>query len=249
MMGLLINFLVLTFVVSGVIIFLLWRALISSTDGAVKRLNGEIEKANEKQAELNKKLKEADEELTKRRAEAAELADKMRSDAEEESKNERNKMISKAREEAEEVIAKAQTATDKMKQELEKEMDIKGVTFGMQILNEVLSENAKGAFNKELIDEFMIRLKDTEMGQISGEVNSIKIISTTELDDKVKKEIGETVKKKMGREVSVETESDPQIGGGMVLKFGSMALDGSVRSLIRERAIKVQQDIADKKYS
>ena len=52
------QFLVLTAVVSGAIIFFLHRTLIASTDGAVKRLNAETETVRSKQKELNEKIKQ-----------------------------------------------------------------------------------------------------------------------------------------------------------------------------------------------
>src|SRR3989304_9235102 len=126
-----VSFLVLMFFVCGVIIFVIHRALISSTDGAVKRLNDEIAKASAKQAELSNKIKKADEELAKRQAEARDLANKMRSDAEQASKEEREKIIAKARAESEQIIAKAQNAKETIRREIQKEMDAKAVNFSM----------------------------------------------------------------------------------------------------------------------
>ncbi len=242
-MELILKFLVLTAFVSGTIIFFLHRTLIASTEGAVKRLNDEIGKATAKQADLSKKLREADEELSRRQAEARQLAEKMRSDAENESRVESEKIIKKAREEGEEIIAKAQGAKEKMKIDLEKEMDVRGIDFGMRILNSVLSDKAKGSLDSVLIGEFMENLKAIDMSKISSDIKEVEVISLTPISDDVKKQFSLLVKSKLNRELDIVSKVDQNLGGGVVLKFGSMALDGSVRNLMREVVTSMKKDV------
>jgi F0F1-type ATP synthase membrane subunit b/b' len=242
-MDLILKFLFLTALVSGAIIFFLHRTLISSTEGAVKRLNDEIGKATAKQAELTRKLREADEELSRRQTEARQLAEKMRTDAENESKEEREKIIKKAREEGEEIIAKAQGAKEKMRTDLEKEMDGKGIDFGMQILNNVLSEKAKGNLDQVLIGEFLENLKTIDMSRISSDVKEVEVISLTQPTEDLKKQVVQIVKSKINRDISVAAKVDSNIGGGLILKFGSMALDGSVRNLMRDVVTSMKKDV------
>jgi len=42
------------------------------------------------------------------------------------------------------------------------------------------------------------------------------------------------VKEKLKRDISVDASTDTNLGGGALLKFGSMTLDGSLKNLIRE---------------
>ncbi len=238
-----IKFLFLTFFVSGVIIFFLHRALISGVDSAVKRLDAEIAKTNKKQLDLNRKLREADEELEKRRTEAKALADKMRTDAEEGSKAEREKIISAARAEGEEIIEKAQMARARIRIELQKEMDLKIVDFGMQVLNEILSEKAKGALEQILIGEFLENLKNIDMSKISPSVNEAEVVTANHIEDSVKNQFQQVIKDKLNRDISINVKIDAEIGGGVILKFGSLALDGSIRNLIRESGISKRAEL------
>lgn len=243
---LIINFLILTFIVSGVIIFFLHRTLISSTEGAVKRLNEEIAKANTKQIELSRKLKEADEELAKRQAEARDLANKMKSDAEAESKAEREKIVAKARAEGEEIIAKAQNTKDKLKQEIEKELDIRVIHYSMEILNTVLSQKAQSVLEDILLNEFLENLQHVDMSKINVEAKSADVITLRPIDDKTKNRVAQVIKDKLKRDIAINAVADPKIGGGVILKFGSLALDGSIQNLIRETGITLQQKISER---
>ncbi len=241
--SLIISFLVLMFVVCGVVIFVLKRTFVSSTEGAVKRLDEEIAITSKKQAELSQKISTADAELKKCQAEAKDLAEKMRAEAEEESKAEREKMINKARQESEEIIAKAQNAKEKLKLELEKEFDTKIISVGMEILNDVLSQKLKGAFNDVLVDEFLEKLGEVDMSRIGPDVKSVDVISGGDFNDAKKKKTLEIIKNKLGREISLNVNVDNQIGGGVILKFGTMSLDGSIKNLIREAGVEKQTEI------
>lgn len=225
---------VLMLFVTGIIIFFLHRFLISSTEGAVKRLNDEIERAQKKQAELTQKLREADEELSKRRAEARALTDKMRQDTEQETKAEREKIIAESRKEGEEIISKAQGASEKLKVELLKEIDSKGVDFALQILSRVLSEKSKGSLDKQLVAEFLDNFKSVDMSRLSLDIQEAELVCTRGIDDKQKSEISLIIKQKLNRELPLKVTPDDKLAGGIMVKFGSMAIDGSVRNLLRE---------------
>ncbi len=231
-----IGFLTLMFIVVVFISLALRWVYISSTKGAMKRLEEDIAKANAKQAELSNKLKEAEEELMKRKAEARQLAEKMRAEAEEASKAERERILAEARKEAEEIITKAQNSKDKIRQELQKEFDLKVYETAMKVLNEILSEKAKGAFDEVLVEEFLSALKDTDMSRISPDINEVEVITQNPLPSTVKAKISEILKEKLKRSIVIKDSVDTSLGGGIILKFASMALDGSMRNFIREKA-------------
>ena len=76
--NLIIQFLILTVVISGVIIFALYMVLIRTVDGAKQRLDRDAEAARQREAELNQKIKEADAELQRRNKELDVMEKKMR---------------------------------------------------------------------------------------------------------------------------------------------------------------------------
>lgn len=240
---LLVQFVVLMVVICGIIIFFLHQALVKSTDGAVKRLNDEIEKTTRKQSELNRKLKEADEELEKRKAEARALTEKMQSEVEEEAKVERDKIVGKAREESEDIIAKAQGAKEKIKKELEKENDLRMIDYSMKILNEILSSKSRGALDETMIVEYMDSLQTMDMTRIGPEVKVVDVITFNPLSTEIKGKLSKIIESKLGRALTFKEAQDDKLGGGIILKFGSMALDGSIKFRIQEFAGTMKNDI------
>lgn len=241
-----ISFIVLLTVMTIIISMVIRYVNFSSVDGAVKRLKDDIEKANALQAQLSLKLKAAEEELAKRQAEAKALNDKMRQDAEESSKQEREKILGKARQEGEEIIAKAQGSKQKLLEELEREYDVKVIQESMEILNKVLSQKAKGSFDEELVNEFLEGLKKIDMNRISPDINTADVITLNPIKDSQKSQLNTILKEKLRRDIVLKPAVDSNLGGGMVLKFGSMALDGSLRNLIRESAVQMMQKASSK---
>lgn len=241
-----IQFLIILAVSVGFVAWLLKRMFYVSIESTKKRLDEELAKTTAKQTELSRKIKEADEELSKRQAEAKELAAKMRLDAETETESERERIIKAARDEGEDIITKAQNATKKLKEELEREMDQKALKFSSEILTKVLSQKNRDEFYELLIKDFLSELKTVDMSRLSSDVKEIEVITLKELDSKVKEEINKIIKEKTSKEYNLKCNIDKEMGGGIILKFGSMAVDGSLREAIREVVVNMQNDLENK---
>src|SRR3989339_554244 len=243
-MELILKFFILVGLLLGAILFFVKRSFDMSKQKAIDSLNDEISKANAKQAELSRKIKDADEQLEKRKIEVKELTDKLRQEAEEEMKAERDKTVSKAREEGEEIITKAQNAKDKIRQEIQAEFDVKLINFSMEILNKILSEKAKGALSEVLINEFLSNLEETDMSRIDDKIKSVDVVAVSQIKVKEKERLTAVILKKMNRKIDINFVTDEKIGGGVLLKFGSMALDGSIKKSILEKGLALQKQAA-----
>jgi F0F1-type ATP synthase delta subunit len=156
---------------------------------------------------------------------------------------EREKIIAEARQESEGIILKAQGMKDIIRKELEKESKIKIVRTSVDILNRVFSEKAKDALNETLLSEFLTNLKDTDMSRISVDIREVEIVTASSLSSEHRAKFSTLLKDKLKRDVSLKESVDPNIGGGASLRFGSMALDGSIRNLILEESGRLLQKV------
>jgi len=235
------QFLVLTGVISGVLIFFLKKVLFDSTQGAVNRLNRETEDVRKKQAELNEKIKQANEELATRRTEADDLVSKMKDDAHEKANEEREKIITKARSDAEEIINKAQQTKADMRKVIEQETEMKQIDYSAMILHDILEEKAILTLNAALIEEFLKSLETVDMEMINKEINEAEVVSITTLEEKHVQKFRDILKNKLGREIKVSLSEDTKMIGGVILKFGSLALDGSLAHMILEKGTEIKE--------
>lgn len=240
---LIVQFLVLFGIVFGVSIFFLKKILFDSTQGAVNRLNRETEEVRAKQAELNEKIKQANEELELRRKEADALTSKMAEDAQEKAKKEREEILKKTRAEAEDIINKAQRTKEDMRKAIEKDVEMKALDFNVVLLREVLGDKSLKALEESLISEFIESLTQIDMDMIGDGVATAEVSTGTPLDPKFKNRLSDVLQKRLGRTITVSEIIDKKVISGMILKFGSLKLDGSLRSSLRERGTEIKEKL------
>ena len=225
--NLIIQFLILTTVISGVIIFTLYMVLIRTVDGAKQRLDRDAEAARQREAELNQKIKEADEQLARRQKELDVMEKKMRSDLEEQANKQKEELIQKARGEAEEIITKAQNAKETIRREIEKNMEIRIVDYSIKVLGDVFTNAAKDALDRQLFTEFVEKLKNVDLARLGPDVKAVDIITANPLEQNALQSIGQVFKEKLGRELKLIPKIDKGIFNGVILQFDSLLLDGS----------------------
>lgn len=240
---LIIKYLILTVVISGGVIFTLHRVLISSVDGAKQRLDKEAEAARARQVELNQKVKEADEELSRRRQELDAIEKKLKSDLEASSAKEKEAILVKARQEGEEIIAKAQNSRDQIRRDIEKTMELKIIDYSSKILSDILSAKSKSGLDKVLADEFIEKLKDVDMSRIGPDVASADLVTAMPSDQKFQSDITAVIEEKLKRKVAMHIKTDASIVGGVMIQFGSLLLDGSLKNAVRSSSIALKQDV------
>lgn len=244
---LVIQFLILTAIVSGAIIFTLHRVFISSVEGAKQRLDRDAESARAREAELNRKIRQADEELAQRKRELDALEQKMKGDLEAEAVKHKEELVTKARTEAEDIINKAQNAAEGIRRDIERQMELKIVDYSFKILDEVLTKKARAALERDLIEEFILQLKNVDMTKMSSEIKQADLVTVFGTTDMDVKKISEIIHSKTGRSMTIAAKSEEGHISGIILKFGSLQLDGSLKTAIRDHSIALKTQI-EKNY-
>ncbi len=246
--SLIIQFLLLTVVISGAIIFALRWVLFNSVDGAKQRLDRDAEAARQREAELSQKVKEADEQLRQRKKELDVIERKMRQDMEEQSSKQREEMVNKARAEAEEIIVKAQNAKEAIRKEVEKNMELKIIDYSVSVINEVFTVTVKDALDRQLFKEFIDKLNAVDMSRLGPDVKTADVITANPLDQNALNEIAAIFKTKLNRDIKFNPKIDKTLVGGVMLQFESLLLDGSLQKSFKEAAAAIKLSV-EKQYS
>ncbi len=245
---LVIQFFVLTVIVTAVISVILHFFLIRPVDSAKQRLDRDAETARQREAELNQKIKEADAELQRRQKELDVMEKKMRMELEEQSVKQKEELIHKARAEAEEIITKAQNAKEGIRREIEKNMEVKIVDYAVKILSEVLSNASKDAMDRQLFTEFMEKLKGVDLTRLGLDVKTADVITANPLDQASAQAITQLFKEKLGRELKLNPKIDKTVLSGVILQFESLLLDGSLQNSFKEITTAFKEQI-EKQYT
>ena len=246
--NLIIQFLILTAVISGAIIFALYMVLIRTVDSAKQRLDRDAEAARQREGELNAKIKEADTELQRRQRELDVMEKKMRQQLEEESAKQKEELIQKARKEAEDIIVKAQNNREAIRREIEKAMEIKIVDYAGQIMTEVFTARSREALDKQLFEEFVVKLKEVDMSRLGPDVKTADAITASPLDQGSVETLARIFKEKMGREIKINPKVDKAVVGGVILQFDTLSLDGSMQNSFKEFAGNLKKQV-EKQYT
>lgn len=245
--GLIIQFLLLTAIISGALIFTLHRVFVSSVEGAKQRLDRDAEAARAREAELNRKIKQADDELIVRKKQLDQLEQKMKNELAAEAEKHREELITKARADAEEIIVKAQSTADTIRRDIEKQMELRIIDHSVNVLGNVLTRKAKASLEKDLVDEFIEQLKNMDMSKISLDIKKADVVTSLPISDADLKRITDVVKAKAGREIALSSKIDAGHLAGVIIQFGSLQLDGSLKTAIRDAAVVLKAD-AEKAY-
>jgi ATP synthase F1 delta subunit len=87
---------------------------------------------------------------------------------------------------------------------------------------------------------FRIRARFDELWAEENKRLEVRVTSAVELDERVVKDVAAEIEKRTGRTVDLESDVDPGILGGLVLRVGNMVLDASIRSKLE----KLRREIA-----
>ncbi|MCU7833879.1 MAG: F0F1 ATP synthase subunit delta [gamma proteobacterium symbiont of Taylorina sp.] len=102
-------------------------------------------------------------------------------------------------------------------------MDDKAVNF-----LKITAENGRLELIPEIADGFEIMLAEHE-GSIEARVISAYAVNATQT-----KKIAAALKKKFGREVTIKTETDKSLLGGIIIRAGDVVIDGSVKTQLEK---------------
>ncbi len=241
--GLLIKAIIAGMLFIGVGGFFIWKFSHDTIQKDLNRLSKETEVTHAKQSELNAKIKEASEELSKRKSEADALVAKMTEDATAKAKEERDKIVAKARIEGEEIIVKANNTKEDIRKAIVKDMDMKTIDVTALVLEEVLGKRGKPALAESMIGEFLEGLMKMDMEMLGEEIKDADIVTATPLSDALKNRLSDALQTKLGRSVAINQTTDPKVLSGSILKFGSLNIDGSLATMVRENAISMKERI------
>jgi len=77
---------------------------------------------------------------------------------------------------------------------------------------------------------FRIRARFDELWAEENKRLEVKLTSAVELDKKVAAQVGKEIERQTDRKIDLETEVDPDVLGGLVLRVGNRVLDASIRT-------------------
>jgi hypothetical protein len=132
-------------------------------------------------------------------------------------------------------------AKEKMREEIAVEMMQKVPVLASRIFSAVLSGSVKELTHKELVKDVIEKVKRLDKATFKTPVERVEITTAYPLPVADKSEMESAICHALGYEVPLVEKKDPNIAVGIVIRLGSIIVDGSLENRMRQ----AQRELAE----
>jgi len=237
----LVVFLIVILGIFWILIIVLRRVLTRNITSATQHLDELAKDYLAKQAEVEKKLKEAETIYEEKIRKAQEDVERIKAEAKKAVEEERERIIQEAREKSEQLIQQGEKARENLILDLHRRIDIEATQKASLILEKVLPQNLRLLIHNYLIEELLEKTKtQLNSSQLLSSNEEVRVISAFSFDDKQRKSLLNNLKDNLGID-SFKEEVDSSLIAGFLITIGSTVFDGSLKWLIKEEAKRLVQ--------
>jgi vacuolar-type H+-ATPase subunit H len=230
----LIQLIIIQVVTFLLIVLVLRKLLYTETAKEAQRLRVLREEYSKKEKELQVKIDEAAKDAAVKISKAEEEARKFLETKEKEAEAEKQEIVARARDKAEETIRAAINSKEKIREEIELEMKDEIPAAAVRIFKEALPAAAVQAIHDELITEVLMRIKKLEKDVFRVKSEKGELVSAYPLKKSEKDRIVSAISERTGYEVPLADKEDKELVAGVVVKLGSLVIDGSLENKLRQ---------------
>lgn len=240
---LILGFVIAQIIIFTVIIVILKRLIFKDTTSAINRLNKIDAMNREKERMLAEKLDQTEKYLEAKKKELEEEEKRLKQEAQRAANQLYEDIVKKAKTEAEDIVKKAQESRNRIKAEAMIEAESRVIDFCKEIMNKVLSNLVQIEINEQIIQEFMKELEHADLSRVAKDVAKIDIMSGRSVHDDTKKIIKSILENKLGRPVEVVFNEESSLIGGLIIRFGTLVVDGSLAEKLKETSEKLKEEL------
>lgn len=228
------------------LIFILRQFMKGHVSGAVDHLHKLNDELMKQQTELKTKMAESQREYETKMTKLNEEVSQKQKQSKDEATKTLEDSRQKAMQEREKIINEAVNTREKMRLEIMAEMDEKAILHAKSIIGEFFAGELGRLVHEALVGEVLEAIREADMQnfQIIGDTAELK--SPMAVSDETKKKIAAVLKEKLKVDVKFKEEIEPSLIGGMVLKFGTFVLDGSLINRMGEAAARLKKEVVRK---
>ncbi|MDD4869659.1 MAG: F0F1 ATP synthase subunit delta [Kiritimatiellae bacterium] len=230
-------------VILVIIIFVIRRLLLSDTMGAVERIRQVEAEVRKKEEGIRREIEEHEKDFAKKKTEAEQELQKQREASEKEVGKMREQVLADAKKEGERVIDQAKRNEEKIRQQIVQDMEEKAVNYGGEVFKLVFSEELGEAIDRKFIDELLDALEQVDSSSITVDTSSADFRTSRPLAADQKARLEKLLNEKFSANVKVQEKIDEKLLAGLILKLGSLEIDGSLLNRFNEAAVEVKKNI------
>ncbi len=241
-LGIILPIVVAHVLVLGAILFTIKRMLVGDTLKAVGRISEAESEIRKKEESMRQELEQMKLEFAAKRTTVEEDLQERREELERELAQSKSVTMEKAKRDASDLLDKAKKEERRQRDRLSQEMESKAIDFASKMFRLVFSERLNDALNRAFIDELIDALEDTDSAGITVDSGDTQFSASHEIDADQKKRLQEVLKNKFSIDVNISEKIQEELLAGLVIKLGSLEIDGSLLSRYQEAAAELKKD-------
>jgi len=243
MIGILLPIVISHVVVLVVIIFVIRRLLLGDTMSAVERIRQVEAEVRKKEEAIRREIEEHEKDFAKKKTEAEQELQKQREASEKEVGKLREQALTDAKKEGERIIDQARKNEEKIRQQIIQDMEEKAVNYGGEVFKLVFSEEIGEVIDRKFIDELLDALEQVDAASITVDASSAEFKTSRPFAADQKTRLEKLISEKFGASVKIQEKVDANLMAGLILKLGSLEIDGSLLNRFNEAAVEVKKNI------
>ncbi len=213
--------------------------LAGRTVSRVRLVEDEVRK---KEEDIKREIEEHERDFTRRKSESEKELQSRREESKREIARLKEQALADAKKEGTKIIEQAHKNEQKLRDQIARQMEEKSVEYGGRVFRLVFSDIMSEQLNKQFITELLDAFAEIEKGSIAVESNKAEVTVSHALGDDQRRRLESLLKDKFGDAVQLVETTDETILGGLILKIGTLEIDGSLRNRYHEAVNEVKRE-------
>jgi F0F1-type ATP synthase delta subunit len=233
---------VINIVVLAVLIGFIRIVLVGQAKRATTRVKQVEDEVRKKEEAIKREIEEHEKDFTAQKAEAERQLQDHREEAKREAARVKEQSIAEAKKESQKIIEQAHKNEQKIRDQIARQMEEKAVEYGGRVFKLVFSDLITGELNKQFIGELIDALNEIEKGSITVDSTEAEVITSHELAPEQRERLEGVLRDRFNDSATIKESTDAALLGGLILKMGSLEIDGSLRNRYKEAVNEVKKE-------
>ena len=229
-------------VILVVIILVIKRLLLGDTVRAVERIGQAEAEIRKREEAMKSEMERHEQDVAARHRESEEDLVRRREDSDREISSIKDGVLNEARMEAAAILDKARNTERQLREQVTIELGDKAVDLAGSVFQLVFSDRVGEALNEQFTDELLDALQATDATGITVDEGNAEFSASHPLSPERKQRLQAILAEKFGSTIAINETINPDLLAGLVIKIGSLEIDGSLLSRYREAVTELKKE-------
>lgn len=221
-------------VVLAILLVVVKRLLFNDTMKAVSRIQAVESELRKKEEAIRREIQDQEKNFARQKVQAEEELQRHKVKAEQDLGRLRDQTLSEARKEGDRIMDQARKNEEHYRERIAQELEQKALGYAGEAVRLVLGEQVSEQVNREFNEELIAALAGIDGDSVTVDSEEGEVKTSQPMLAEQKKRLDELLSAKFGHPIRLVERIDPALLSGMVLKLGSLEIDGSLRNRLEE---------------